>query len=289
MGPAPAALAVAVVPAAAAVELVGPSAAVEAVAAGAAVAAVLARAHDADVLTSAAPAAVAAAAVAAVVVASPTDAVAVAVAGYADVVVAPAYAAVAAGAAGEADVPLGVADELVRARAEVDDEGEGHLVGDPDEVAVAAHLEFDPVGVAGRADRLAVALGEVAATRALVGHLAPDDDQAPVVLLAQGEGRPRAGAVDDDLAGRRRAAGQGEEDDRQQGNRHERTGHRPAAGGQRHPGHLRHVYRLTNRQLDTHIALWQRKGEAADDWPVGQASRDPDTLPPELSAIEGET
>ena len=48
--------------------------------------------------------------------------------------------------------------KLVRAWAEVDDEGEGHLLPHPDHVAAAAHLER----------------GEVAAARALVGHPALD-------------------------------------------------------------------------------------------------------------------
>src|SRR5215212_4867618 len=167
---APAALAVAVVVAGAAVELVGSGAAVEAVAAGAAVAAVLAGTHDADVV-SAAP-----------------DAVAVAVAGDADVVAALTDAAVAAGATRKADVALGVADELVRAWAEIDDDRHRHLVGDANEVAVRTHLDFDRAGAAGAADGLAVAAGEVAAAGALVGHVALDDDQAAVVLHAQGQG-----------------------------------------------------------------------------------------------------
>jgi hypothetical protein len=49
------------------------------------------------------------------------------------------------------------------------------------------------------------------------------------------------------------------------------------------------VYRLTNHQLDTHNAHRQQNGESATDWPVNQDRGDPDTLPRELSAIEGET
>ena len=248
MGLAPPPAAVAVVEAPPAVELVGLRTAVEAVAAGAAVAAVLARSHDADVAAAAAPAAVAAVAVAAVVVAGAADAVAVAVAGDADVVVGSADAAVAAGAAGEAEVPLGVADELVGSGAEVDAQREGHLLGDADEVAARAHLEFDRVDAAGAADGPAALAGEVAAARALAGHVALDDDHAAVALLAQGQLRARVGAVDDDLASWR-----GGVRDRQdnEGDHRERAGQQLAAGGGKHRGHTKHVHRLTKPKLET--------------------------------------
>lgn len=223
VGLAGAGAAVAVVVAGTAVELVWAGASVEAVVAGAAVAAVFTRAHDADVVAGAAPAAVAAGAVVAVVVARAADAVAVAGAGDADVVVGTADAAVASRAFGITDVPLGIADELVRAAAEVDDQRERHAIGRFDEVARGTHVDLDLRDVPGRADREPVPALEVAPERTVVGHIAGDNDL--VSARAEGQARPRLGAVDDDLAGWR-----GKRGGRQQGDRHKQTDQEPAAG-----------------------------------------------------------
>lgn len=224
VGLADAGAAVAVVVAGTAVELVGVGAAVEAVVAAFAVTAVLARAHDADVVAGPSPAAVAAGAGAAVVVAGAADAVAVARAADADVVAGTADAAVAAGAFAVARVPLAVADELVRAGAEMDRQRHRQALGDADEVAGGTHVDFDPVRAAGRADGAEMVASQAAADRvAMPSHPAFDHDLAPA--HAQRQRRAGVGAVDDDQAGRRSGGRRNQErDDREHAGQELATG-----------------------------------------------------------------
>jgi hypothetical protein len=115
---------------------------------------------------------------------------------------------------------------------------------------VGAHLDFDPMDASSAADRLAMAAGEVAAAGALVGHLPLDHDDSAMVLLAQGQGRPRVGTEDDDLACGRGGAGDRQDNE---GDRQEHADHELAAMGDWHPRHLKHVHRLTNDKLERDI------------------------------------
>jgi hypothetical protein len=197
MGAAPAGETVAGVEALATIKLIRARPAVELIPAAFAVAAILPGPHPAHVIARPTPAAVAAGTGLAVVVAGIAYAIAVLLAGDAGVVARPTDAAVTPRPFGIAGVLLAIADEFVRAVAEMDREGEGKRILDFDEVARGAHVEFDRTGAVEAADGEIAVMLETTPGTGRGPHPALNDEVA--AAHAQPQMRTGVGSVHDDL------------------------------------------------------------------------------------------